>query len=120
MEDNRQQQIEALQVAHDYSKRLINGIKNVSEELRGNRLVDTDKYLNEVLNGINWIIEVTNATLSVLNEDEEVINKEQVNAAIGKLSSALSKKEDCAIAEALSNDVLSFVEAIEKATAKLK
>lgn len=118
MEEYRQQQIEALQVAHEYSAKLINGINNVTAELKGNRLLDTDQYLDEVIKGLNWLIEITNRTLDVINEDGELINKNVVNDTIKSLGSALSKKEDSAIANALETGVLEFVKALESATAR--
>lgn len=119
MDDYRQQQIEALQVAGEYSKKLINGIENVSNELRGARMLDTDQYLDEVVKGINWTIEVVNRTTDILNEKEEVINNDKVNEAVKALGDALSKKDDALIADALSGGILDFVKTVEKATAEL-
>ncbi|MGN0161828.1 MAG: molecular chaperone [Lachnospiraceae bacterium] len=118
MDEYRQQQIEALQVAHEYSAKLINGIKNVTAELKGARLLDTDKYLDEVIKGLNWVIEITNKTMDVINEDGVVIEKEQVNEAIKTLGEALGKKDDAQIAAALETGVLNFVQTLEAATAR--
>lgn len=117
MEDYRQQQVEALQVLHEYSVKLISGINNVIGELEGNRLEDTDAYLDEVVKGINWVIEVVNRTMDVINEKEVLIDKETVNVAVQKLGDALSKKEDDLIADALKNGILEFVVQVEKVTA---
>lgn len=117
MDDYRQQQIEALQVAHEYSVKLIGGIENVSKELSGNRLLDTDKYLDEVVKGINWTIEVVNKTMDVINENEVLIEKETVNNAVKELGEALSKKDDAMIASALQGGILEFVQLVEKVTA---
>lgn len=117
MDDYRKQQIEALQAAHEYSVKLIKGIENVSEELSGNRLLDTDAYLDEVVKGINWIIEIINRTMDVINEKEVLIDKEKVNAAVKALGDALSAKDDALIAGALKGGVLEFVQQIEKITA---
>ena len=117
MDDYRQQQVEALQVAHEYSAKLINGIDNVLTELKGNRLLDTDEYLKEIVNGINWLIGVTNRTLEVINENEVLIDKERVNDAINEFGAALGKKDDEQIAGALETGVLSFLKAFEAATA---
>lgn len=118
MDEYRQQQVEALQVAHEYSAKLMNGIKNVCVELKGERLLDTDAYLDEVIKGLNWLIEVTNRTLEVINEETQVIDKEQVNQAVKTLGAALQKKDDAQIAEALETGVLNFVQTLENATAR--
>jgi hypothetical protein len=118
MDDYRQQQIEALQVAHEYSGKLIKGIENVSGELSGNRLLDTDAYLDEVVNGINWLIEIVNRTTDVINEKTVQIENNEVNEAVKKLADALSKKDDALIADALKNGILDFVKQVEKVTAE--
>lgn len=117
MDDYRQQQVEALQVAHEYSAKVINGIKNVVTELRGGRLPDTDEYLKEIVNGLNWLIEVTNRTLDVINEHEVLIDKERVNDAVTGLGAALSEKDDEQIASSLETGVLDYLKALEAATA---
>lgn len=117
MDDYRQQQIEALQVAHEYSGRLIKGIENVCGELSGNRLLDTDAYLDEVVKGINWIIEIVNRTMDVINEKEILIEKEKVNENVKELGDALSKKEDALIADVLKGGMLEFIQQVEKVTA---
>lgn len=118
MDDYRQQQIEALHVVHEYSGRLIKGIENVVGELNGVKLPDTDAYLNEVLNGLNWVIEIVNKTLDVINEKEIFIKKEDVNASVQTLSSALSKKQDAQISEALKDGILPFIKKLEEVTAE--
>lgn len=118
MDDYRQQQIEALQVAHEYSAKLINGINNVVGELKGNRLLDTDQYLDEVIKGLNWLLEITNRTIDVINEDGILVDKSVVNEAVNTLGAALTKKEDAAIADALETGILTYVKTLESATAK--
>lgn len=118
MDEYRAQQIEALQVAHEYSGKVVNGINNVVAELKGTRLLDTDEYLNEILNGINWLIEITNRTMDVINEEGTLIEREKVNEAIEALGAALSKKDDIVIAGALETGVMDYVKTLESATAR--
>lgn len=118
MDDYRQQQEEALKVAHEYCARLISGINNVAGELTEKRLPDTDAYLDEVVKGINWIIEIVNRTQDILNEKETYIEKENVNDAVRVLGEALSKKDDMLIADALKGGVLEFIRQVETATEK--
>lgn len=118
MDDYRQQQIEALQVVHEYSGKLIKGIENVVSELSGVRLPDTGAYLDEVLNGLNWVIEIVNRTLDVINEGEVRIEKEAVNVSVKALGDALSNKQDELIASALKDGILPFVKRVEEVTAE--
>lgn len=118
MEELRQQQIEALQVVHEYTERLIKGIENVSAELNGARKLDTDAYLKEVINGLNWVIEIVNRTMDVINEGGVCIDKATVNNNVVSLGEALKKNDDAAIAAELSGNILSFVKDVWKATEK--
>ncbi|MBQ4284555.1 MAG: molecular chaperone [Lachnospira sp.] len=105
MEDLRTQQIEALQVAAPYCEKMIGALKSMIEEFSGNRQEDTDEYMKGVVDGLNWIFEVYNGTSSLINEGGEVINKDEVNGCVAKLSAAA---DDTAKAEAFKG-ILEFV-----------
>lgn len=110
MEELRTQQIEALQDALEYCAKLKNGIKNVTGELKGDRLIDTDEYLKEVLDGLNWLIQVVNATLDLINKDDIQIEKEVVNETVNSLSIALKEKDDAAVADLLEGGIMTFID----------
>ncbi|MCI8483311.1 MAG: molecular chaperone [Lachnospiraceae bacterium] len=101
MEELRAQQIEALEVLCDYNQKLVKSIRNIISELKGERKEDTDQFLDEIIKGINWEIGVLNGTMSLINEKEERIKKEEINASISKLSQVLAEKKDAEVAEAL-------------------
>lgn len=44
MEDNRKEQIEALEVLLEFNERLVKNMKIIVKELSGKRLDDTDKF----------------------------------------------------------------------------
>ena len=54
MEDIRAQQIEALEVFKNYNSRLVKSMDSIIPELEGDRKDDTDKFLDEIVKGINW------------------------------------------------------------------
>lgn len=103
MEDNRAEQIEALETFLEFNERIVKNIGIIIKELKGARLDDTDKFLESIVNAINWEVEVMNGTMKVLNEGKQRINKEAVNQKILALSDALKSKEDSKIAEAFQN-----------------
>ena len=92
-----------------YSQKLIPAIETVSKELAGERQDDTDEYLKSVLNGINWIIEVLNRTMELVNEEEIVIDKDKINEDILKLGETIKEKDDEKMAEVLKEKVLPFI-----------
>ena len=108
MEDMRAQQIEALEVLEDYNKRLIKSMKNIIPELEGDRKEDTDKFLDEIVKGINWEIGILNGTMTLLNETRELIHKEDINSSILKLSKALEGKKDSEIAASMKETLPVF------------
>ena len=79
MEDNRKEQIEALQVLTEFNGRLGKNMSILVKELSGERLDDTDNFEKAIIDAINWEIEVLNGTMELLNEGKERINKESFN-----------------------------------------
>lgn len=108
MEDMRAQQIEALEVLEGYNKRLIKSMKNIIPELEGEWKEDTDKFLDEIVKGINWEIGILNGTMTLLNETRERIRKEDINSSILKLSKALEGKKDSEIAASMKETLPVF------------
>lgn len=109
MDELRIQQEEALSVAGSYCGRLLKAIDNVVLELRGNRLPDTDAYIDEIVNGLNWVLEVTNGTLDLVNATEVIIDKVQINESVKVLSEALKSKNDAMIADSLAGGIRSYL-----------
>ena len=100
MDVTRDEKVEALQTLMEFNPKVIHNIKIIIKELSGARLDDTDGFLKDILNAINWEIEVLNGTMDLLNEDKERIDKERVNTCIVNLGNAIDKKDDAKIAEA--------------------
>lgn len=100
MEDNRKEQMEALETLLEFNDRLVNNIQIIVKELSGNRLEDTDKFLKSILNAMNWEIQVVNGTMEVLNEGKERVKKETFNDAVVALSDAVKANDDEKMVEA--------------------
>lgn len=114
MEDNlKLQQIEAIEVYLEYNKKLMNSINMLLSELRENRKEDTDEFQKKIIEGLNWEIGILNGTLSLINQEEEKINKNEVNQQILKLGEALKTGEDEKIADSFEKDILPEFEKIE-------
>lgn len=114
MEDLKQQQLEALEVASNYCKKLITGIENIINELTSQKHSDTDEYLKHIISGINWTIEIFNGTKELINQDLIVIDKEIVNNSVVALNDAVIANDDQKIASCLS-DLLIFIKNFQEA-----
>lgn len=110
MEDNKKEQIEALQVLTEFNERLVKNMKILVKELSGERLDDTDNFLSAIVNAINWEIEVMNGTMDVLNEGCVRIDKEKFNQTVIALGNAIALKDDSKMAEEFKNTIPMFEE----------
>ena len=74
--------MERIDLQHDvlkqlisYSENLIPALQGLIKEMRTDRKEDTGEYLNEVITGINWEIEVYNQCSDIINERSSYIDK---------------------------------------------
>lgn len=119
MQDNRTEQIEALNTAKDYCTRLYKGVNALADELRTGRLPDTEEYMKTVINGINWVFEVYNATKDLINENCDYIDKDKVNAGAVELGKAVADNDDEKVADKLENVIAPFILDFQKAVDKV-
>lgn len=119
MEDIRNEQIEALRVMVEYIPKLKKGMTTVAAELSGERLPDTDVYLVKVIEGLNWVIEVLNGTLSLINEKETRLDKGKINESAIAFSSAYKAKDDAEMALLLNTELADFVNSFEQTAQEL-
>lgn len=118
MEDNRREQIDALEVLVEFNERLVKNVGIVVKELSGNRLDDTDKFIKGIIDAMNWEIQVMNGTMELLNEDKERVDKEAFNERIIALSAAVNSKKDEEMARAFE-EILPYFENLGGAAAEV-
>lgn len=116
-EELRTQQIEALQVVGEYIDKLLPSMETVAGELSGEKQEDTDAFLKQIIDGLNWVIEVFNGTMSLINEEREVIQKDEVNQQVIQLSEAFIDQNDSRIATILESGIIPFLKEFKAATA---
>lgn len=113
--DNREEQKEALETLAEFNVRLIQNMNIIKKELSGNRLDDTNLFLKDIINAINWEVQVMNGTMELLNEDAQHIDKESFNEKIIALGEAVNAKDDAKIAEAFEKVIPLFEKLGERA-----
>lgn len=118
MEDNRKEQMEALEVLAEFNVRLVKNLNIVIKELSGARLEDTDNFIKGIIDAMNWEIQVMNGTMDLLNEEKERIDKNAFNEKIVDVSEAVTSKDDTKLAEAFKA-VLPCFEALGNAVMEI-
>ncbi|MDE5781965.1 MAG: molecular chaperone [Lachnospiraceae bacterium] len=118
MEDIRQQQIEAIEELKNYNKRLVKAVREIIIELKGEDRPDTEDFLKQIVEGINWEIQVVNGTLDYINEDEILLDKEQFNQAVLNHNEAINTKDDTKLAESFEVNILPYLLKLEEITEK--
>lgn len=113
----RSQQIEVLQVVSEYIEKLIPNMETVAGELRGEKQEDTDEFLKQIIDGLNWVIEAFNGTMSLINEEREVIDKDELNREVLQLSEALIDHNDARAATVLESGILPFLKEFKSISA---
>lgn len=110
MDEIRVQKIEALQLGCEYIEKLIPAMKEIIPELRGLELPDTRDYLNQQIDGLNFVIEIMNATMDLINEKETVLIKDNMEEKVQTLNRALSMMDNAKTADALEADILPMLD----------
>lgn len=115
MEEREQCQRKALQELIIYSNSLIPALQTMIVELRSEELEDTNAFLNDVIKGINWEIEVYNQCASLLNEKSNYIDKKAMITAVQNLGMTLSNGDKLLVADCLESDFLPFLNKLDLA-----
>lgn len=109
MDEREQLQREVLVELIAYSEKLIPAVQILVEEIRGDEKADTSEFLNEVINGINWEIEVYNQCAALLNSKSNYIDKKMMIAAVTSLGQSISSGNNAKVAECFEQDFIPFL-----------
>lgn len=110
MEDNRREQIEALETLKGYNPRVCKALKEIIPELRGEEKEDTKEYLDHILKGVNWELQVINGTMELLNEKEEQVSKADLNETVVHINEAYTSGDNAKLAQVMEEELLPFAE----------
>lgn len=107
--ENRELQAEVLQELITLNEGVVKNMKIIEKEFGGQRLDDTDAFLNGIIEGLNWEIQAVNGTLNLLNEKEENVSKSEFESSVQKLNEAVQHRND----EELQKAVQNFIPVLE-------
>lgn len=109
MDAREQLQRDLLEELIAYSDNLIPALQTLIGEMKGATLEDTGDFLNEVLTGINWEIEVYNQCATLINEKSNYIDRKLMISAVNELGTTLQSGDKLRIAECLEQAFLPFL-----------
>ncbi len=113
MEDNRKEQVEALEALKDYNPKICKALKEIIPELKGEKKEDTQEYVDHILRGVNWELQVINGTMELLNEKEEQVSKDNLNEMVVQINDAYASKEDEKLVKVVEEELLPFAEQLQ-------
>ncbi len=119
MENREAMQRDVLKELIAYSNNLIPALQELIDELRMDNREDTQQFLNEVIAGINWEIEVYNQCASLINAKSNYIDKKAMVAAVKNLGNTLASNNNWQIADCLELDFLPFVNRLDLAAKRV-
>ena len=109
MADREHLQREALEELVSYSGNLVPAVQEMIVELRSAGKEDTEEFLEDIIAGINWEIEVYNQCVSLLNEKGNYIDRSKMGEAVRNLGVSLGAGDRAKIAKCLEEDFLPFL-----------
>lgn len=109
-----EEQKEAMQEASSYLERLIPVAKELLTEFQEEIKEDSYEYLNLVIDGLNWIIELYNSTMDVINEAEDQVDTSEMDRAMKRFGSAVAAQDKVIVAEELEQNVIPFLNKMKK------
>jgi len=115
MENLKEQQVEALEAMIEYNKKLIPALQEVVIELNDAQQEDTKQYLDYILKGVNWVIQIVNGTKDLLNTKSEIVVKEEVNQIIDDLNKAVKEGDNSKTATIIEDGIMPFILKISEA-----
>ena len=118
MSELTQEKREAMEVMDEYLDNLIPSIETAAQELEYDRKPDTDTFLKNCIDGLNWVIGIYNGIADVIAEEKK-LDKDEMNPIITELGDALKNKEDLKTADTLKK-VIPFLKKIKTAIAEIK
>lgn len=122
--DLRIQQMEALKEVSSYSIRLLKVLPWLSVRMHGveEGMMDwkSQILLNQFLEGLNWVIKVTNKSMDYINESKIRINQRQVSNTMDEFNCANLAHDYIGMAEVMENGIQIFLEDIQRTATELK
>ena len=106
MEVTREQMVEAIKGICEYDRKLMAACEDILEDLKTGQIGLNSKIMENIIQGINWTVEVLNRTMDTINEEKDRLNKEELNSALVSFSVAYETGDGEKVANAMKNALI--------------
>lgn len=110
---------DALWELKNYNMRLIGAAEDIVELLRGQREDQALELFIAALDGINWVLEVTNHTQQILKSYGFDGDMSNVNSVLTEMMQALQYQDYVLLGDLLEYEILPFLKELQAAVDKM-
>lgn len=111
-EYTREDKIEAIQAICQYDRKLADAMDILAEEMETGVSDMESEVFGQVVQGLNWTIEVLQQVMDVINEKEKKLEKEVVNDALIAFDQACKAEDEDEIISVLRSKLAPAVRSI--------
>lgn len=105
---------ETLESMKNYIPNLTDKMSGMVTELRTGIQEDSWEFLRMMVDGFNWVLEAYNALSDLLNPEEKIFSKAEMNDKIAAFGTAFRAKDAQATADALEETILPFLTKLQQ------
>ena len=105
-EFTREDKVEAIEGICKYDEKLVEALGAVSSELLLGVTDIHSELFGQIVQGINWTVEVLKQVMDILDEKEKKLDVEAFNDALTAFDSAYTAEDKKALAEAISEKLV--------------
>lgn len=102
-EYTREDKIEAIKAICQYDKKLADAMEILAEEIDSGVSDMDSEVFGQVVQGVNWTIEVLQQVMDVMNEQEKKLDKEAINDALTAFDKACREEDEDELIEVLKS-----------------
>lgn len=100
-EFSREEKLEAIEGICKYDRKLAEAITALADEIEEGTTDTHSDVFGQVVQGVNWTVEVLQQVMDVLDEKEKKLDKELINDALTTFDGAYKKNDDVGVVAAM-------------------
>ena len=111
-EYTREDKLEAIEAICQYDRKLADAMEILAEELETGVSSSKSEVFGQVVQGVNWTIEVLQQVMDVMNEKEKKLDKEGINDALIAFDAACKADDEEKLSDVFMNKLAPAIRGI--------